>query len=85
MLRKRKIKRSASSLTGQPLQQFPKVAEIVNKAKATAGKIRNKVQETRPGIVVPPESPLLTPSGISVDHERILPQKLRKTDLSIDY
>lgn len=59
---------------------------IVDKAKAFLINLKMKVDEKRPGAIIPKaKTSLMGPSGLAIDHERVLPQRLRDTNMGIDY
>lgn len=70
-----------ASLTGQAVG-----GEFITKAQAMIQKVRNAVREKRPGIFVPMEkSTLVSPGPLSLDHERVTPQKQYRSGMSIQY
>ena len=59
---------------------------ILDKAKAFLINLKVKIDEKRPGAVIPKaKTSLMGPSGLAIDHERVLPQRLRDTNMGIDY
>lgn len=66
------------SLTGQ--------IPILDKAKSFLINLKTKINEKRPGAIIPKaKSSLMGPSGLAIDHERVLPQRLQDTSMGIDY
>lgn len=69
---------SPHSLTGQ--------IPVLDKAKAFLINLKMKIDEKRPGAIIPKaKTSLMGPSGLAIDHERVLPQRLRDSSMGIDY
>ena len=72
--------RASSTLSGQLT-----LPPIFQNLKTVIQDLKLKIKEKRPGVIIPPETTSLTsPGSLQVDHERVLPQKIVNSRLSID-